>query len=447
MMPTVKSSLVMNRTLTFLVVVAGLVVISWSLARSQGLSLTPALAEYYFGSVMDRTGASTDRLIESLQARLKTNPDDWQAYSQLGLTYLQKARETGDPTYYQKVEEALQKSLTLEPEDYTAVGAMGALALARHQFAEALVWGQHAQQLNPYRSYAYGVIADAQIELGRYQEAVQTLQTMVDLRPDLSAYTRISYARELHGDLAGALEMMQQAVDSGSPTPENAAWTRTQLAHLYFNRGNLDKAEIEYWRTLENYPGYIYALAGLGRVRAAQGQTEEAIELLTEATQKMPLPEFVMTLGDIYLATGQPDAAQKQYDLVQTMQKLYQANGVDVDLELALFEADHGRNPAETVKQARAVLARRPTNIHAADVLAWALYQAGEYQEAQAYSRQALRLGTQEALKFYHAGMIAYRLGDKLQARDYLKRALDLNPYFSILQASEARRTLEALAE
>jgi tetratricopeptide (TPR) repeat protein len=402
------------------------------------------MAEHYFSGVTDRTGASTDRLIDNLQASLRSKPEDWQAYSQLGLAYLQKARETGDPTYYQKVEEALQKALSLEPDDYNAISGMGTLALARHQFAAALEWGERARELNPYRSYAYGVIADAQTELGRYDEAVQTLQKMVDLRPDLSSYSRISYARELHGDMAGALQMMQQAVDSSSANPENAAWTRTQLANLYFNMGDLENAEIEYRHVLDKYPDYVYALGGLGRVRVAQGQTDAGIELLDQAIQIMPLPEFVITLGDTYTAAGQSEAAQQQYDLLRTIQKLYQANGVDVDIEMALFDADRGRSPAETVKQAQVAFARRPS-IYAADVLAWALYQAGDYKEARSLSQQALRLGTQDALKFYHAGMIAYRLGDKLQARDYLDRALTLNPHFSILYAGEARRTLDAL--
>jgi tetratricopeptide (TPR) repeat protein len=320
---------------------------------------------------------------------------------------------------------------------------MGAIALASHDFLAGLEWGEHARQINPYRTYAYGVIADAQIELGRYEEAVQTLQTMVDLRPDLSSYSRISYARELYGDTDGALEMMRQAVESGGNV-ENTAWTRTQLANLYFNLGDLAQAEVQYRLTLDSQPGYVYALAGLGRVCAAQGRTDEAIELLTQATQMMPLPEFVITLGDLYLVTGQSDAAQQQYELVRTIQQLYEANGVDLDLEIALFDADHGRNLAATVEQARQSLARRPS-IHGADVLAWALYKAGDYEEAWSFSQQALQLGTQDSLKLFHAGMIAYRLGNKVQARDYLDRALTINPHFSILYADEARHTLEAL--
>jgi tetratricopeptide (TPR) repeat protein len=267
---------------------------------------------------------------------------------------------------------------------------------------------------------------------------------MVELRPDLSSYSRISYLRELHGDTTGALDMMRQAVEGGAPNTENTAWTRTQLANLYFNLGNLKEAEYEYRQTLELRPGYLYALAGLARVRAAQGRTEEAITLLTQVNQAMPLPEFVIALGDIYQSDGQLEAAQQQYELVAAIQQLYEANGVDLDLEMALFNADHGRDLSKAVTQARRVFAQRPS-IQAADVLAWALYQVGEYQEAQSFSQRALQLGTQDALKLFHAGMIAYRLGQEAQARTYLQHALELNPYFSILYAEEARQTLKEL--
>ncbi len=117
---------------------------------------------------------------------------------------------------------------------------------------------------------------------------------------------------------------------------------------------------------------------------------------------------------------------------------------MDLDLEIALFNADHGHDIAATVEQARQAYKRRPS-IFAADVVAWALYQAGDYQEAESFSQQALRLGTKDALKFFHAGMISYRLGKFAQAREYLQQALATNPNFSVLYQAETRRTLEEL--
>lgn len=433
-----------NRAIIFLLIILPVILISWGLASKRSATVGFDANGGYSAEDTSRLGASVDEQIQILQGLLRENPNDWQSYSQLGLAYLQKARETGDPSYYQKVEEALGKTLEHRSDDYVTVSAMGALALARHQFHAALEWGERARQLSPDRIYAYGVIADAQIELGQYAEAVETLQTMVDLRPDMSSYSRISYIRELNGDTDGALEMMQAAVDGGVPNLESTAWTRTQLGNLYFNTGKFEQAELEYVHTLSDRPGYIYALAGLGRVRAIQGEIDEAIELLTEATNVMPLPEFVITLGNLYQANGQTDAAQKQYDLVGAIEQLYTSNGVDMDMEIALFSADQNKDLAANAERASEAYANRPS-IHAADVLAWALYKTGNYEEAKIYSEEALQLGTKDALKLFHAGMIAYRLGENAQAQEYLEQALAINPYFSILYSDEARTTLESL--
>ena len=435
-----KSSLVIIFSFIVLLIIAA----SWAITsrRVPGVSFDGD-GGYSSESAL-RVSASVDQQIQALQDRLQANPNDWQSYSQLALAYLQKARETGDPSYYQKVEEALNKTIEQQSDDYLTVSAMGALALARHQFHSALDWGERAKQLDPDRTYAYGVIADAQIELGQYDAAIETLQTMVDLRPDMSSYSRISYIRELNGDTEGALEMMQSAVDAGVPNAESTAWTRTQLGNLYFNSGDLEQAELEYVRTLNDRPGYVHALAGLGRVRAAQSKMDEAIDLLTQATNVMPLPEFVIALGDIYKVNGQPDAAQQQYNLVGAIEQLFKANGSDMDMEIALFNADHDKELAATLELARKAYANRPS-IHAADVLAWSLYKTGNYEEARTYSEEALQLGTKDALKFFHAGMIAYRLGENAQAQEYLQQAIDINPHFSILYSNEALQTLDSL--
>jgi len=433
-----------NRVILFALIAALIVLVSWRLTPARSTKQLFSVVDSFASDASSRANTSTDAQIQTLQTRLRSHPDDGQAYTQLGLVYLQKMRETGDPTYYQKTEAALDKALASQPDDYVSVSASGALALARHQFHSALELGEKARQINPDRPYAYGVIADAQIELGQYSEAVETLQAMVNLRPDMSSYSRISYIRELHGDISGSMDMMQRAVDSGTSNLESTAWVRTQLGNLYFNTGNLEQAEAEYQRTLQDRPNYVYAIAGLGRVRAAQGNSGEAIKLLEQAVAIMPMPEFVITLGDLYQTTGQQEKADQQYKLVATIEKLYRANGVDMDMEIALFNADHDRNLPETLALAQKAYANRPS-IHGADALAWALYKTGNYTEAQKYSQEALKLGTKDALKSFHAGMIALKLGDQVKANDYLEQALTINPHFSILYADEARKTLETL--
>ncbi|MBI4786924.1 MAG: tetratricopeptide repeat protein [Chloroflexi bacterium] len=388
----------------------------------------------------------TDDMIAAQQARLKRNPNDGQAYTNLAVAFLQKMRETGDPSYYTKADGLLHRALELNPNDFSAISALGSLALARHQFREALDWGERARALNPANAHNYGVIGDAQMELGLYAEAVQSFQTMVNRRPDLSSYARISYARELHGDLEGAIQAMRQAVEAGGPNAENTNWTRVQLGHLYFEQGQYAAAEKEYQAALNDFPDYPYALAGLGTLAAARRDYATAISYYTRVVNTLPLPQFVIALGDIYASAGQPDQAAQQYALVQVEEKLYAANGVDQDAEMALFNADHHRDLPEALQRARAAYARRPS-ITVADTLAWTLYQTGNYDEAQQMMMQALRLGTRNALMHYHAGMIAYQLGQREPAITFLDQALRLNPRFSLLYADHAQKLLSELRQ
>jgi tetratricopeptide (TPR) repeat protein len=387
---------------------------------------------------------STEAIISNLQTYLQTHPTDSSAYSNLGIAYLQKVRENGDPAYYTRADAALTKALALTPTDFRALTGAGALALARHQFQVALTLGQQAQAQNPYNASADAIVGDAHIELGQYPEAFDTFNHMVNLRPDLDAYARISYARELSGDRAGAVTAMQQAAEAGGSVGEATAWARVQLGNLYYDQGQTAEAGQTYQAALEAWPNYAYAEAGLANVWAAMGNTTQAISMYTQVVNTYPLPQFVISLGDLYAVTGQAPAAARTYDLVDAEEKLYIANGVDVDAELALFDADHNRQLPEALARARADYVRRPS-VTVADMLAWTLYQSGDYAEAQQTMRQALHLGTRNALMFYHAGLIAYQLGQTAEAANYLEQAVTLNPHFSLLYADRARQLLAQL--
>jgi tetratricopeptide (TPR) repeat protein len=364
--------------------------------------------------------------------------------SALALGYLQQARQTGDPAFYGRAEASLRRAQAASPDHPDVLIGLGTLALARHDFAAALDLGQRAIARAPYRAAAHGVAVDALVELGRYDEAASVLQRMLDLRPDQASYSRASYLRELHGDLAGAVEAMELAVDSGSLGAESTEWARVHLGHLHFARGDLEAAESTYQQTLAYLPGYAHATAGLARVAAARGDHAAAIRLYRAATASVPFPEYLVQLADVYRAVGQIDPAEQQEGLVRAMQRLQAASGVDTDLEAAVLDADRGVDVERAVDRLRAQ-ARQRYSVPVADALAWALHARGDCHEADVHARQALRLGTRDALTRFHAGRIALCLGDEDRARALLSEALATNPYFSLRYASEAREVLRAL--
>jgi len=383
--------------------------------------------------------ADTASLVRTLQTTLRRNPRDVHSYDLLGLAYQQRARETGDPTYYTKSEGVLRRALVLAPNDLLATSGLGSLALSRHRFREALVLGRRAVALSPTTARSYGVVGDALVELGRYREAFAAFDRLARLRPGLAAYARVSYGRELRGNVAGAVAAMRLAVDAAVDEPEPLAWTHVQLGKLYWSHGRLAPATRQYRAALAAYPGYVYALDALAQVEAARGRYPQAIRLEWRAVNTIPLPQFVTTLGDLEHVTGHERLARRQYALIGVIQRLLGANGVKTDLETALFDVDHGIRLERTLALARLARRERPS-IDGDDVLAWALARTGHCGEALRFSERALRLGTRDAPKDFHRGMIERCLGHDAQARLWFRRALGLNPHFSLLWAPLARR-------
>lgn len=420
-------------------VIAGGSTVAATLFRSNSQPATSSGAMISDPSAILAAGAGTtsgfaDRTIATAQQQIKQIPDDYKAYVNLGYAFQQKARETNDPNFYVQAEDALTRALTLKPNYYDAMAGLGQLNLSRHEFVTALDWGLKAQILQPSSAYAYGVIGDAQMELGRYDQAVQTFQKMVDLRPDISSYSRVSYARELYGDIPGAIEAMQQAVNAGAPAQENTAWCRVQLGNLYFNSNQLDKAEQAYNEALSNYPNYLHAQAGLAMVSWAQGRDAEAVKLLQQSVATVPLPQYLTSLGDLYNAMGDTANAKKQLDLVLYIYQVFQAGGVNVDMEKSAYLADHANNDND-LKEA-VTLAERAAevrqDVHTMDALGWVYYKAGRYQDALQAEQKAVRLGTLNALFYFHLGMIQDKLGDTADAKANVQKALNINPFFSI---------------
>lgn len=383
------------------------------------------------------------RVIETMQQELRDNPGNALTWAQLGSAYVEQARATADPSYYQKAQGALERSMTLQPQDNgEAMIGLGALANARHDFTQARDWALQARQLRPATGEVYGVLADALTQLGDTEGATAAVQRMLDTEPGIAAFTRASYDLELHGRVDDARVALQRALRD-SQSPANIAFCRYYLGELAFNSGDLDQAAAQYDQGREVTRHDTALRQGQAKVAAARGDLAQALGGYQTLTNRVPLPQYLLEYGELLLAAGQPEQAKAQFTLFTQQQRLYEAAGVTDDLAVSQFAADHG-DPAEALRHAQREWERRQS-VFVADAMAWALHVNGRDTEALSFADRAGSLGWRNATFAYHRGMILASLGMPAQARDQLAEALEINPHFSPLHAPRARAALDEL--
>lgn len=382
--------------------------------------------------------ADIERQIATLEQRAARMGNDAGVLSRLAGAYMRKARAVGQAEWYLKAQAAAERALKAKPGHYAATRMMAWALAGQHRFSESLQWAKKAQAVQPNDPWNYGTMGDAYLELGDYDAAADAFQRMVELRPDSTSYSRAAYLRELLGDRRGAIEIMKLAVRASSPRDaENYAWALTQLGNLYFHGGMLDDAAHAYDEALRFYPDSHLALVARARVYAVRGQSEAALRLLRR-TSLESAPDAQILLGDLYSKAGQQAAAEACYERAE---KSLLGMGPMAQHELAAFYADHDRNLARAVEWMRADL-RTARDIAAFDTMAWAAYKAGHAEEAKTAIAQALRLGTQDARLFYHAGRIYKAAGEAEKASEYFRRAFETNPYFDLREGPALRASL-----
>lgn len=363
--------------------------------------------------------------VAALEAAAQRRPGDVAALQSLAAAYVRRGAATADPAMYALAAATLDRAEQAGSEHPETLVVRGELALSLHDFAAAERIGERLRTLLPFSAEALGVLVDAQVELGRYDEAAGTLQTMLDLDPGLAALARASYLRELHGDLRGALQAMQQAETAGAASPALGASTAVLTGDLHLKRGELDLAAGAYRRADASVPGLPGARLGLARVAAAQGDAPLAIGILETLTERVPDPSAVVLLGELYDWQSRRRDAAETYELARALSRLQADSGQVLDLELALFEADHG-DPQAAVAFAQRAHDARPGNVFASDALAWALLRAGRPEAAVAHARDALRLGTADGLLQLRAAIVLEAAGAREEARTALLRTTEL---------------------
>jgi len=339
---------------------------------------------------------------------------------------------------------AVDRALSLDPADFDARRFRASILLTNHAFAEVEREGLGLSAERPRDVDVLGMIADARMETGRYAEAVETIQRMVDIRPGLPSYSRVAYAREIHGDLPGALRAMDMAIAAGDPSdPEGVSWCIARSGTLAWKLGRIDEALARFEAAKRLFPRSPHAWEGIGLVAASRGDNAAAAAAFETAFEIVPWPQFAVERIEVAQAEGREADFRRWKAIVEAVGRISDEAGL-FNRVLALFEADYG-DPSRAVVMARGELADRK-DAYGWDAFAWALFRGGRTREAAEAARHSVALGTQDPMLEAHAGLIFAAAGERDLAIRYLSHALSVNPGFHARRAQEARTALIGLA-
>jgi len=331
----------------------------------------------------------------SRQALLE-NPKDYEAALKLVYVFVNEARITGEHGHYYPAALKMSDYILQKPElekdlQFRAMAAKAGVQLSLHDFKNALKTGTEAMNLNPYNAQNYGVLVDANVELGNYDEAVKMADKMVSIRPDLRSYARVSYLREIHGDVDGAIEAMKMAVDAGFPGQEHTCWARLTLGNLYKQYGNLDAAEGEYNTILKERPNYPFAVAALAEIAVERKKYGEAEKLFKDAANIIPEVGFYEELARLYKAQGKDEACKKTLAEIWPMLADDEAHGHNMNLEYASIYADIVGDLNKALKYALKEYEIRPENIDVNRKLALIYQDMGNSAKALEHMTKAAK--------------------------------------------------------
>lgn len=384
---------------------------------------------------------NAQRSVDYYREQIRLRPDVAKNYIELAQLFMQEARVTGNHhEYIPKARVLLESALRLAPNDVNALLTQATLLMTLHQFKNALALAERCVALNPYNPSAYGILCDALTELGDYDRAVQTADKMIARRPDLRSYSRVSYLRELHGDIDGALEAMRLAADAGVRGQENRAWVLHNLGMLLLQKNATQDAERIFRGILEERPNYPYAMSGLARIKAMNGDPFKAVDLLVSALHLTPEHTFMEQIADVYLAMGETKTATEMQNKALEAFRQHEQEGWNINREYAAFCLNHSINLSEALRRAETDWKERPHNIDALDTYAYALHKNGRTKEAVTLVEQMLRLKSMNPVLRYHAGIILRAAGETKRSAELLQEAAahNLKAYTAYLNAGTA---------
>ncbi len=355
--------------------------------------------------------------------------------------YIYEARVTGEHPYYYNaalitLNETLKDTAKMTADQhFTALFYKSTVQLSQHKFNEALLTGKKALALNNTNSGIYGVLVDANVEIGNYEEAVKNCDKMISIRPDLRSYSRISYLREIYGDMKGSIKSMEQAIEAGAPYSEYKCWTIVTMGKMLENHNQLDSARAYYEFATKERANYPFGVAGMASIEGKLGNYAKADSLYGVALNAVPEISFIMDQAKLYKKQGKNADMKRLIPRIESMFQEDIESGHNVNMEFAFFLLDFKKDYKRALDLGLKEYKLRPNNIDVNRLLAFAYYANGDKENAAKHIKIAMKTNKQEGDLYCISGLIN---NDKKQIR----KAFSIDPFQDHLFADRAKKMI-----
>ena len=415
------------------------------------------------GEILERRGKS-DAAVSLFRNAVNDDPENALAHYALGSAL----NETGDPA---SAENEWRQAARLRPSMLEAQRALAQVAAVRHDdgllsdTSEQIIendpqapdgyifrgmaeadrkdWEKaegdfhQAIRITPDKPEGFVSMGDLRLAQGRFQEAEQSYEKALDLEPNSSdamrgligCYTATNHASR---GMARIEAQIKKA-------PQNSDYY-AMLGEFQLNRNDYADAEASLRKAINLNKNNVTAFVLLGRVELHDGSIEKAIATSYEWIRENP------TDATAYVLTGaleeQRGDWRKGQELYNKALQLQPASAI-AENNLAYSLLENGGNADVALSLAQSAHAQAPTVGSVDDTLAWAYYHKGLYKISVELLQSALKLEPDSAPYHYHIGLAYSKLGNMPEAKQHLRRALEVDPKSA--QADLARRELQEL--
>lgn len=336
---------------------------------------------------------------QTYKLSLKNNPNDNETKIRLAQLFIGEARVTGEHGHYYPAALDILNNALADPtltDDLRAIvlTTKAGVQLSLHEFSDAKITGQQAALMNPTNAQNHGVLVDAHVELGDYDKAIKLADRMMTIKPDIRSYSRISYLREIHGDVNGSIEAMMMAIKAGYPGLEETAWAMLTLGDIYKTNGEYVKAMDVYKAILIERPDYPFAIGAIGELLMFNNEDKAAEQKLKEAIDIIPEVGFYITLAELYKSQKRMDEFEALISEILVMLKEDTDSGHNMNLEYANLYLNLLNDIDKATIYAEKEFNKRPKNIDVNKMMAKIAIASGRNKEASIYFKTASSTGS-----------------------------------------------------